>query len=249
MSDLVVSHFSSWSLPKSSKKPSVTSKIPPLVAWCLLRILANPKIVSKIQSEIGPFAKVLQPPEFFGITQIPRLELNMSRIESSCLLLKACFQESIRLDTSPVILRKIRTDLTISQPSTPESFDQPSRAYALRAGDFLAIPLALYYRDPSIFESPLEFQPARHNDADEKGERRRLEESDGTMPWACSDMLGLEAATLQSIVLASVAGILATWDFEPAESDNWHIPMHRTSPNFTEPEQDIRVRVRRKMQG
>lgn len=49
--------------------------------------------------------------------------------------------------------------------------------------------------------------------------------------------------------MAFVAGTLALWDFEPLEAGRWEVPEHCASPNFGEPKGDIKVKVRRRVQG
>ena len=40
---------------------------------------------------------------------------------------------------------------------------------------------------------------------------------------------------MEKIVLASIVGILAMWDFDSVESGDPPIPLHRSFPNFIDP--------------
>ena len=167
----------------------------------------------------------------------------------SCPLLKASFYECLRLDTSPVLLRKVQKDFTIIEPRSAMFGDEQPPAYLLRPGEFVAIPLVLHHQDPSVFDSPQVFRPERFHVPSEKGEGREVADLDVVMPWDGNDGTGLGIDVVEREVLAFVAGILALWDFEPAKSGRWVTPVHRTSPNFMEPKSDVRVRVRRRALG
>ena len=69
---------------------------------------------------------------------------------------------------------------------------------------------------------------------------------DIVMPWWSDSqvVLGSGEDPVEKTVLAFVTGLLAMWDFEPAESEGWPVPGHRRLPNYMEPSRDIRSRVR-----
>lgn len=125
--------------------------------------------------------------------------------------------------------------------------DEQPPTYFLRAGEFVAVPLALQGRDPSVFDAPGVFRPERFLVASEKGAGREIAQLDEFKRWNEGEVTGLGKELRERVVLAFVAGLLALWDFEPVGSGGWVVPVHRASPNFMEPAGDIRVRVRRKV--
>lgn len=126
--------------------------------------------------------------------------------------------------------------------------DEQPPTYLLRAGEFVAMPLALQGQDPSVFDAPGVFRPERFLMAGEKGDGREgVVALDESTRWNEGEVTGLGKEVRERVVLAFVVGLLALWDFEPVGSGRWVVPVHRASPNFMKPGGDIRVRVRRRV--
>lgn len=225
---------------------STTHQLTLLLPWLLARIHSNPTLLPKIESETAPSATESQPPNTLSIAEPPRLTLNVERLMHSSPTLTACFHECLRLDTSPVLTYKVQKDFTISEPRKAMFGAEQPPAYLLRAGELLAIPLALHAQDPGVFGSPQTFKPERFLVASEKGEGRETANVGELTPWRSSEATCLGMEFQERAVLAFVAGLLALWDFEPVGRGRWVMPKHRAFPNFMEPGWDIRVRVRRR---
>lgn len=125
--------------------------------------------------------------------------------------------------------------------------DEQPPVYVLRAGEFVAVPLALQRQDPSVFDSPGTFRPERFLGGNEKGDGREIADLDDLTSWSDGEVTGLGKEFRERVVLAFVAGLLALWEFEPVGLGRWVLPGHRASPNFMEPGCDVRVRVRRRV--
>jgi hypothetical protein len=138
-------------------------------------------------------------------------------------------------------------DFSIAEPRKAMFGEEQPPVYLLRAGEFVAVPLALQSQDSSVLESPGVFRPERFLVAREEGEGREIADLDELMPWNDGEVAGLGKEFRERVVLAFVAGLLALWEFEPVGSGRWVLPVHRASPNFMEPDCDVRVRVRRRV--
>ncbi|GAB0102097.1 cytochrome P450 [Nocardia sp. JMUB6875] len=102
---------------------------------------------------------------------------------------KACFEESLRLQSSPPLLRIAAAD------STAAGFDIPR-------GTPLAFPLSTIHRDPRWWSDPEDFRPLRFYDPAPRGERPTLAYlTFGSGPHRC---LGTQLAYLQAQYLLSV---------------------------------------------
>ncbi|MFC8528649.1 cytochrome P450 [Nocardia sp. NPDC057227] len=102
---------------------------------------------------------------------------------------RACFEESLRLQSSPPLLRIAAAD------STTAGFDIPR-------GTPLAFPLSTIHRDPRWWPDPEDFQPLRFYEPAPRGERPMLAYlTFGSGPHRC---LGTQLAYLQAQYLLSV---------------------------------------------
>jgi len=143
----------------------------------------------------------------------------------------------------------VHKDFAIAEPRKAMFGDEQAPTYLLRAGDFVTIPPALQSQDSSVFDAPRVFRPARFLGASEKGEGREMAKLDDLTSWSDGEVTGLGKEVRERVVLAFAAGLLALWDFEPVGLGSWVLPGHRASPNFVEPDCDVRVRVRRRVLG
>ena len=129
--------------------------------------------------------------------------------------------------------------------------EQPPAAYSVRAGEYVAMMWGLHHQDPDVFDAPLAFRPERFLVPEGMGmgmgkTGETTPPLDIVMPWSGDSqvVLGLGEDAVEKTVLAFVAGLLAMWDFQPAESGGWLVPGHQRSPNYLEPSRDIRSRIR-----
>lgn len=221
---------------------SISIHVSSLVCWLLLRICSAPGLVEEIRTETGFFAKATQPAQRFGIPEPPFLVLDTDSLLLSCPLLKACYYECLRLDSSPVSIRTIVRDTIITKPRKDLFGSERPTSYQMNAGEVVAIPLRLQNYDPREFK----FDPERFLI---RTERRDTQITNGPQrPFACADGGSMfpDRELLDTVVLAFVAGLLALWDFESSDPGQWVVPGHQTMPNFSSPVDDVRVRVRRR---
>ena len=221
---------------------SISIHVSSLVCWLLLRICSAPGLVEEIRTETGSFAKATQPVQRFRIPEPPFLELDTDSLLLSCPLLRACYYECLRLDSSPVLIRTVVRDTIITKPRKDLFGSERPTSYQLNAGEGVAIPLRLRDYDPRKFK----FDPDRFLGRTERKDTRINNGPQRPLPCADGGSMFPDRKLLDTVVLAFVAGLLALWDFESSDPGQWVVPGHQTMPNFSSPVDDVRVRVRRR---
>lgn len=221
---------------------SISINVNSLVCWLLLRICSAPGLVEEIRNETGSFAKATQPVQIFGKPEPPSLEFDTDGLLLSCPLLKACYYECLRLDSSPVSIHPIVRDTVITKPRKDLFGSERPTSYQLNAGEVVAIPLRLHNYDPREFR----FKAKRFLHRIEGRDTRIFDGPQRPLPCADGGSMFPGRELLDTIVLAFVAGILALWDFESLVPGRWVVPGHQTMPNFLSPVDDVRIRVRRR---
>ena len=209
-----------------------------LVFWLLIRLYDEPTLQDRVRAESAPFARATQPSGSFSIPEPPRLKLDVDGIIKSCKLLRACYWESVRLDTSIVLLRKVQKDFTVREARMRANNDERSKSYTLKAGEYIAIPLALLFSNAAYLESPDLFRPDRFLTPGE--------DLDSLLSLCGDKSAPLDMRSVERQVLAMVAGILALWEFDSAEPGGNTVPKIQTYPNCMDPQRYVRVRLRRR---
>jgi cytochrome P450 len=213
-----------------------------LCFWMILRILATPGLVDRIRAEVEPHAQASQPGNTLGLAEPPILKISLAGLRGECPLLKSCYFETLRLDSSPWSIRYITKDFTITEQEKDRLED--ARSFALKAGEYVGIPSDVHQSDPRYFPSPESFMAERFLTQKPDG---KVEADIGTLrPYGGGNAMCMGKLFAEGEVLAFVAGIVALWDFEPAGVDGWQIPNHARASGVTVPKTDIRVRIRRR---
>ncbi|KAL8831554.1 MAG: hypothetical protein Q9191_000797 [Dirinaria sp. TL-2023a] len=217
---------------------SLGTAISGLVFWLLVRLYDDPTLLDKVRAESAPFARVTQPSGDFSIPEPPRLELDADGLLKSCKLLRACYWECVRLDSSVVSLRKVENDCEVRDTRASTKSDEPPASYTLKAGEYIAIPFALLLPDAACFE-PLDlFRPDRFLTPGE--------DLDSLLCWGDSKSVPLDMRSVEKQVLAFVAGILALWEFNSAAPRAHTESEHQAYPGSMDPQRYVRMRVRRR---
>ena len=158
----------------------------------------------------------------------------MEKLSQSCPLLRSCFYECLRLDTSPVSIRSICRDMVITKCRQGLFGNERQISYQLKAGEMMAIPLRVHHHD------------SQESKFGATGSKRIVDDPRYSIPCDDRETIFPLREFSESIVLALVAGILALWDIEPLNPEQPAFPCHQTSPNFSSPVDDVRFRVRRR---
>ena len=219
----------------------MTTKPSYLVFWLLIRIWATPGLVDQVRNEIGPYATARQPPRTFGIPEPPCLGLDADGLVKSCPLLKACFYECMRLYSASISVRTVHKDMLFGGM---DGDGVDTSRYPLDAGSIIAAPFSLHHFDPNYFKDPTGFRPMRFLRPSEDGQGQPTFVEGTIKPWGMGESVcpGREYAEKQ--VLVFVAGILALWDFEPADAKGWIVPDQIERAVISVPAADVRVRIR-----
>ena len=207
-----------------------------LVCWLLLRILSTPGLADEIRRETKRFFRDGNAP--IDTTQ-PLLEgSGKGDLGRWCPLLKACYLETVRLDSEIVSVRKIRRDNLV-----PETETAPTSAFKLKAGDYLHAFHYLHHTDPEHFEEPERFKPERFLIR----EAGSMVVSQRTLrPYGAGVSMCKGRVVAERVCMHMVAGLLHHWEFEPA-GFGWKIPGHISAAGICKPSEDVRVHVSRKI--
>jgi len=131
-----------------------------LVFWIILRICATPGLLERVRAEIAPYAIVVTPPQGPQFPEAKSLRLDSEGLSRSCLLLKACYLEALRLHSASVTVKQVRKDVVVTESAADDGSGQ-ARAYVLEAGSYIEICHELHQSDPRYFERPEQFMPER----------------------------------------------------------------------------------------
>lgn len=210
------------------------------VFWLLLRVVSTEGLLGVVREEVAPFVRVERERDGFGLVE-PRVGIDEGGLLKNCPLLKACFVESMRLDSSTWSLQRLARDVDLE-------VEAGGRAYRLRKGEFIDIPTDSYTRDPGVFAEPEVFRPERHLrsvDTDENGKQKA--EWGTVRPFGGGATMCKGRAFAEREVLTMVAGLLTLWDVEPAdETGQWRLPKRKKATGVHMPVEDVCVRVRRR---
>ncbi|KAL2036993.1 hypothetical protein N7G274_010278 [Stereocaulon virgatum] len=220
---------------------AVSTKPSHLIFWMLLHIWATPGLANQVRDEIKIYATATQPPRDFGIPEPPRLKIDIGGLVKSCPLLKACYYECVRLYSAPTSVGSVNNDMII-RGDRDDGVEPPK--FSLDAGSNVAAPLSLHHYDPNFFKDPHVFRPGRFLQANKDGKGQQTFVPGTIKPWGIGDSACPGRDLAQKQVLAFVVGILALWNFEPADNKGWKVPDQVERAVISVPAVDIRVNLR-----
>ena len=211
-----------------------------MVFWLLLRILATPGLADEIRDETKRF---FQGDDTQNATRQAHLETSeKGDLGRWCPLLKACYFETLRLDSEIRSLRKVKRDCLV-----PENETATMSAFKLKPGDYIHAFHYLHHRDPNFFEEPEKFKPERFLIR----EGGSVEFGQGTLrqgtlrPYGSGFSMCKGRFIAERICLHLVAGILHNWEIEHMGA-GWEIPGHVSAAGVCKPNKDIRVNLFRR---
>ncbi|CAG8984016.1 hypothetical protein HYALB_00002956 [Hymenoscyphus albidus] len=217
-----------------------------LVYWHLLYILSTPDLLSRLRTEIAPYATVEKPLSIGKISEAPRLSINHEGLAKNCHLFKSTYFEALRLTDQPWSVRKVSNDVVISGDGGEEEENgENGEKYVMREGEYITMPHDLHMRDPIYFVNPEKFEPERFLERDEEGNGRAEMGSIRPYGGGVSQCKGRGLAERECISL--VAGIIAFWDIELVDKKKgWVVPPQVKTTAVARPLFDTRVRIRRR---
>lgn len=221
----------------------MSTKSSTLVFWMLTHIWAVPGLVGNVRNEIDPFARATQPPQVFGIPEPTRLNLDVDGLAQFCPLLKACFYESMRLHSAPTSVRSATKTFEFHDTQESPTPGRHPHSYVLEASNLVAAPLGVHHHDSRYFKSPNAFNPGRFLGPGENEGGKQIVTAGTLKPWGLGAAACSGRAYAEKEALAFAAGILALWDFEPADSRGWVIPEQKEHSILSVPSAELRVRI------
>jgi len=132
-----------------------------LVFWLLLRIFSTPGLASRIRAETAPYARAEQPERVFALPEPARLRLDVEGLGRRCPLLKSCYIETLRLDSAPFSVKRMRADLRVTEGVEDAVGGRP-QTWVLRRGEYVDVPYGLHHTDVRYFIDPEKWVPERH---------------------------------------------------------------------------------------
>jgi cytochrome P450 len=216
------------------------------VFWLLVRIWAKPGLIEEVRKEIAPFAQASQAPQQFAVPELPHLKIDLKGLVGSCMLLKACYYECLRLDSAPISIRSVRQDFTLTETHPSGLPGEHSAKYVLKAGTSVAIPLNAHLKDPRYIDCPSMFKPSRFLVPSRNDDGARIADAGTLEPFGGGEAMCPGRDFAEREVMALVAGILVLWEMEPTNPNGWVIPGHTASTGVAAPSTSIRVRIRRR---
>lgn len=129
----------------------------PLIFWMINRIYADKALLAMLREEIAPYVRAVQPKQDFPIPEPPHIEdFDVEGLSVNCPLLKSCYIECLRLDTSIWSLKVVKQDFVL------QGRERDSPGWLLRKGEFAHAAHDLHNTDPNYFEDPSVWKPDRH---------------------------------------------------------------------------------------
>ncbi|KAE8348107.1 cytochrome P450 [Aspergillus coremiiformis] len=215
--------------------------------WHLVHLYADPTLLKEIREEISPYVKAHRPSREetgFPFQEPPRISIDLEGLLKFCLLLKASFYETLRLDTADMSFRELTSDLTITESNKDATISDLAtpRTYQVRKGESVILHHGVLQNDSQYFSNPGQFDPLRFIVTDpETGGKKADMHTVHPFGGGMSGCKGRAFAERQ--LLAFTAATISMWDIEPMDGNRFEIPRHRQSSGAYLPEKDIRVRI------
>ncbi|KAI9850699.1 MAG: hypothetical protein M1838_005263 [Thelocarpon superellum] len=157
-----------------------------LCVWMILRILSTPHLVQRVRVETAPYVVVTHDPPIHGMSSPPRVTISDEGLATKCPLFKACYLETLRLDSAPWSIKHVTKDFTITEnegevrrsptftgaPLSSKKLEaeaekkrggerEKAKSYVIKAATNVLIPHDLLQSDMRYYAEPEEFQPQR----------------------------------------------------------------------------------------
>jgi hypothetical protein len=222
----------------------------PVTFWTLLHILTDPTLLSEVREEIAPYVKVSRHNQkeigSSPFPEPPQLSIDLQGVLDSCVLLKATYYETMRVDVETISPRELPTDVILTESAAEAALDglTEPRSFHLRQGESVMIAYAPQHQDSRYFANPSKFDPHRFITIDpETG--KKTADMGILRPFGGGTTMCKGRVLAEREILAFTAAILSMWDIEPADSKGWRIPGHqRMRSGALSPVKDIRVRLK-----
>ncbi|EEA23068.1 hypothetical protein TMatcc_001932 [Talaromyces marneffei ATCC 18224] len=232
----------------------ITTDASKLVFWNILHIFSDPELLSAVRKEIAPHIKVSRSdPKVTGlpIAEPPILSIDTEKLFTGCVLLKATYAETIRLDANPVSYRQLTANLTLTESKEDATIfgrdsEKHPRSYQFFKDDILGLASGAHHVDSRYYRDSKRFTPHRFlSRAATPPSSPPAKETFGwqtVLPFAGDETF---SALIEREVMLITASIISLWDVESVGGGKeLKVPGHSLSANAFLPSFDVKVRLR-----
>lgn len=216
-----------------------------LVFWILLHVLSTPAMVEEIRKETKPYIH-----SSTNADGTPSIQIDEKQLCASCGILKACMIESLRLNSATWSLKEVVKDFHLSGSNQANGTSEKSATnppqYVVKGGTYLHVASDLHFMDPVYFPSPKEWRPERHLVASDAGGDGKTAQWNTVRPWGGGSSMCKGRMYAEREIMATIAALLAVWDFEPVGTKDWKLPVSKKATGVHMPSADIRVIVKKR---
>uniref|UniRef100_A0A093XPD7 Cholesterol 7-alpha-monooxygenase n=1 Tax=Talaromyces marneffei PM1 TaxID=1077442 RepID=A0A093XPD7_TALMA len=214
----------------------------------------HPELLSAVRKEIAPHIKVSRSdPKVTGlpIAEPPILSIDTEKLFTGCVLLKATYAETIRLDANPVSYRQLTANLTLTESKEDATIfgrdsEKHPRSYQFFKDDILGLASGAHHVDSRYYRDSKRFTPHRFlSRAATPPSSPPAKETFGwqtVLPFAGDETF---SALIEREVMLITASIISLWDVESVGGGKeLKVPGHSLSANAFLPSFDVKVRLR-----
>ncbi|KAK8247657.1 cytochrome P450 [Phyllosticta capitalensis] len=207
-----------------------------LVFWMLLHVVAEPGLVDRIRDETRKHCRVQQPTNDFNLPEPPRLDIDVDGLAENCPLLNSCFMETVRMYNTAWSVKKATQNFSM----VDESAGMAS-TYHVKKGEYVDVSNKLLNTDIGAYYEPKKWKPSRFVNSSGKADWGHVKHNNGM--WRMNGT----GEFARRLAAATVASVLAVWNFEPASKTGlWIVPGSREAPLTARPAGDVRVKITRR---
>ncbi|KAK8170001.1 cytochrome P450 [Phyllosticta citrichinensis] len=207
-----------------------------LVFWMLLHVVAEPGLADRIRDETRPYCRASRPSNDFNLPEPPRLDIDMDGLSDKCALLNSCFMETVRMYNTAWSVKQAKQNFSM----TDESAGMAS-TYHVKKGDHVDVSNKLLNTDIGAYYEPKKWKPSRFVNSSGKADWGHVKHNNGM--WRMNGT----GEFARRLTAATVASVLAVWNFEPASKMGlWVVPGSKEAPLTARPAGDVRVKITRR---
>ncbi|KAJ5919419.1 hypothetical protein N7466_010362 [Penicillium verhagenii] len=211
--------------------------------WNLVHIFADEELLKDIQKEMAPAVNSTRPSRQetgFPFDEPPKLDLDIEKMLQTCHLLKACHYETIRLHSAGISLRRLDSDLTLTE-SAGEALEP--RTYKICKGVKVLMPHGVYQNDPTRFSNPDQYDPLRYIVTNHTSGKKEAN-LDILGPFADGLYASKNNAFTERAILAFTASIVSMWVISSADGKGLIVPAHIKTWGAFLPAKDVKVHIK-----